>query len=240
MRVGPHPAHWIVVTDPDTRAELGRIYRSAFAEQWSGGVPSTGLTGSQRRSIDSAAYLAQVLGEVPVLVLACLETGTPLPPGNQSGLWGTLLPAVWSYMLAARTRGLGTTWTAAHLRHEKEVADLLGIPEGVHQGALIPTAYHLGTDFQPAPRPRWARHCTTGGGEFQLDVHCGHQDAGRVLVDGVSGWTAGTGRCACPGRGVRCTGPATTARWSAGPRGAASKRPRESGKRGGGWCRRGP
>ncbi|GAA4424278.1 nitroreductase family protein [Actinokineospora soli] len=150
---GRTPAHWIVVTDPDTRAELGRIYRSAFAEQWSGGVPSTGLTGSQRRSIDSAAYLAQVLGEVPVLVLACLETGTPLPPGNQSGLWGTLLPAVWSYMLAARTRGLGTTWTAAHLRHEKEVADLLGIPEGVHQGALIPTAYHLGTDFQPAPRP---------------------------------------------------------------------------------------
>ncbi|MGW5049881.1 nitroreductase family protein [Actinokineospora sp. NPDC004072] len=150
---GRTPAHWIVITDQDTRAELGRIYRSAFAEQWSGGVPSTGLTPSQRRSLDSAAYLAQVLGEVPVLVLACMETGGPLPTGNQAGLWGTLLPAVWSYMLAARTRGLGTTWTAAHLRHEKEVATLLGIPEGTHQGALIPTAYHLGTDFQPAPRP---------------------------------------------------------------------------------------
>ncbi|GGS29252.1 oxidoreductase [Actinokineospora fastidiosa] len=150
---GRTPAHWLVVTDPDTRAELGRIYRSAFADQWSGRVPPTGLTGAQRRSIDSAAYLAQVLGEVPVLVLACVETGAPLPPGNQAALWGTLLPAVWSYMLAARSHGLGTTWTAAHLRHEKEVADLLAIPEGIHQGALIPTAYHLGTDFHPASRP---------------------------------------------------------------------------------------
>jgi nitroreductase len=144
--------HWIVVTDRDTRAALGEIYRSVFDEQWSG-VPGIGLTGTQRRSLASAAHLAGVIGEVPVLVLACLRTGAALPEGNQAGLWGTLMPAVWSYMLAARARGLGTTWTAAHLRRERQVADLLGIPDGVHQAALVPTAYHLGVGFRPAARP---------------------------------------------------------------------------------------
>ena len=144
--------HWIVVTDPRTRAALGEIYRSAFREQWSA-VPAVGLSGTQKRSLDSAAHLAETVGDVPVLVLACLNTGVPLPEGNQASLWGTVMPAVWSYMLAARTRGLGTTWTAAHLRQEQRVADLLGIPQGVHQAALIPTAYHRGPDFRPAPRP---------------------------------------------------------------------------------------
>jgi nitroreductase len=144
--------HWIVVTDPRTRAAMGEIYRSAFDEQWSA-VTAAALSGTQKRSLDSAAHLADTLGEVPVLVLACLNTGGPLPGGNQASLWGTVMPAVWSYMLAARTRGLGTTWTAAHLRQEQRVADLLGIPPGVHQAALIPTAYHRGPDFHPAPRP---------------------------------------------------------------------------------------
>src|SRR2546422_1028226 len=79
------------------------------------------------------------LGEVPVLVLACLRTGGRLPAGNQAGMWGSLLPAVWNYCLAARARGLGTAWTTLHLQREAEVADLLGLPDGVHQGALIPT-----------------------------------------------------------------------------------------------------
>ncbi|GII61338.1 oxidoreductase [Sphaerisporangium krabiense] len=112
-----------------------------------------GLEGSRKRSLDSAAYLARHLGEVPVLVLACLRTGEDLPDGNQAGLWGSLLPSVWSFMLAARARGLGTTWTTVHLRHERAIADLLGIPSGVHQAALIPTAYHLGETFRPALRP---------------------------------------------------------------------------------------
>jgi len=67
-------------------------------------------------------------------------------------MWGSLFPAVWSYMLAARARGLGTVWTDLHLRYEHEVAEVLDIPDGVRQGALIPTAYTLGTDFRSGPR----------------------------------------------------------------------------------------
>ena len=62
------------------------------------------------------------------------------------------MPAAWSYMLAARARGLGTAWTTLHLRYEKEISELLGIPADIRQGVLIPTAYYTGDTFKPAPR----------------------------------------------------------------------------------------
>lgn len=107
---------------------------------------------TQRKVGSRASWLAQHMGEVPVLMVACLQTGQPLGGGNQAGLWGLLLPAVWSYVLAARDRGLGTAWTTSHLAREAEVADILGLPEGVHQGALIPTTYNTGQTVTPAPR----------------------------------------------------------------------------------------
>jgi nitroreductase len=67
-------------------------------------------------------------------------------------LWGSILPSAWSYMLAARARGLGTAWTTLHLNFETEVAELLGLPADIRQSVLIPTAYTIGTDFKPAPR----------------------------------------------------------------------------------------
>lgn len=150
--------HWIVVTDPTTRREIGELYRRAV-EQY---LQSPGSAGAlfaddpdrsvvQRRVGSSVEYLGEHLGEAPVLVIPCL-TARGLGAGNQAGLWGSLLPAAWSYMLAARARGLGTAWTTLHLEYEAEVADLLKIPEGVYQGALIPTAYYTGETFRPAPR----------------------------------------------------------------------------------------
>jgi nitroreductase len=107
----------------------------------------------QRRVGESVAYLGEHMSVVPVLVVPCLRVpGGELPAGNQAGLWGSLLPAAWSYMLAARARGLGTAWTTLHLRYEQETAALLGLPPEVRQGALIPTAYYTGDRFHPAPR----------------------------------------------------------------------------------------
>jgi len=150
--------HWIVVTDPGQRQAIGEVYRRA-TERY---LASPGAAGKlfaddpdrtevQRKVGDSVAYLAERMGQVPVLVLPCLRTGR-LADGNQAGLWGSLLPAAWSFMLAARARGLGTAWTTLHLSYEAEVASILGLPAGVHQGALIPTAYYTGTDFRPATR----------------------------------------------------------------------------------------
>lgn len=151
--------HWVVVTDPDRRAAVGEIYRQQFDAY----EASHGFAGKlfadrpdrarvQQRVGSSARWLGDHLAEVPVLVLPCIATGGPLRAGNQAGLWGSLLPAVWSYCLAARSRGLGTAWTSLHLPREAEVAQILGIPDGVHQGALIPTAYYTGESFRPAPR----------------------------------------------------------------------------------------
>jgi nitroreductase len=151
--------HWVVVTDPAKRAAVGEIYRQqfdryeesrGFAGRLFAGRPERAQV--QQRVGSSARWLGDHMGEVPVLVLPCISTGKPYRAVNQAGLWGSLLPAAWSYCLAARSRGLGTAWTSLHLPREAEVADLLGIPDGVHQGALIPTAYYTGETFGPAAR----------------------------------------------------------------------------------------
>ncbi|HEU4946758.1 MAG TPA: nitroreductase family protein [Kribbella sp.] len=150
--------HWVVVTDADKRAAIGEYYRRSVSAY----LASPGAAGSlyaddpdrapvQRRVGSSVAYLGEKLGEVPLLVIPCIKA-RKLPSGNQAGLWGSILPAAWSYMLAARARGLGTAWTTLHLVYEAEISQLLGIPEDVRQAVLIPTAYPIGTSFRPAAR----------------------------------------------------------------------------------------
>jgi nitroreductase len=150
--------HWLVVTDAEKRAAIGQYYRRAVEKYLAGSGAAGKLFADdpvrgpvQRRIGNSVAYLGDRMGQVPVLVIPCLEARS-LPAGNQAGLWGSILPSAWSYMLAARARGLGTAWTTLHLNYEQEVADVLGLPEEVRQSVLIPTAYTIGTDFKPAPR----------------------------------------------------------------------------------------
>ena len=150
--------HWILVTEPDLKEGIAGHYRRSFAQyqesaNYAGSLFSDepGRAEVQRRVGESAAHLAEHLQDVPVLLIGCIEASS-LPRGNQAGLWGSLLPAAWSYMLAARARGLGTAWTTLHLAHEREIAELLGVPDHVHQGVLIPTAYFTGEGFGPASR----------------------------------------------------------------------------------------
>ncbi|MFG1703326.1 nitroreductase family protein [Nonomuraea sp. M3C6] len=152
--------HWIVVTDPELRAAIGGYYGRSFRAYYASGASAGSLyqddparAAAQRRVSDSSAYLGEHMGDVPVLVIGCITLpGGGLPEGNQAGLWGSLLPAAWSYMLAARARGLGTAWTTLHLAYESEIAELLGIPDEVRQGVLLPTAYYTGDTFKPASR----------------------------------------------------------------------------------------
>ena len=148
-----------LVDDAGQRAALAALYKQAFDLYINS--PFSGYTGddpdraqTQERVKSSAVYLAEVLDRVPVHVVPCI-TGRPdnLPNFGASGILGSILPAAWSFMLAARERGLGTAWTTLHLMFEEQAAEILGIPFAeVAQVALIPLAYSIGTDFKPAPR----------------------------------------------------------------------------------------
>jgi nitroreductase len=143
--------HWLVLTDPEVKGRVAEFYKRSYDVYRSAG-PAT-VTPAQARMAASADYLAEVLGQVPVLVIGAITVGPAgLPAGNQAGIWGSLLPAAWSLQLALRARGLGSAWTTLHLAYEREVAELLGIPDDVRQGVLLPVAYTKGTDFKPGPR----------------------------------------------------------------------------------------
>lgn len=151
---------FLFVTDDDLRHEIGGLYRRSFEEYRSGGSHAGSIGGddperraTQQRVVSSAEHLAAHMHEVPVLFLPCIRRRTDGGTMAQASLYGSIIPATWSFMLAARARGLGTAWTTLHLRYEEEVADLLDIPfEEVTQVALVPVAYTVGTDFEPAPR----------------------------------------------------------------------------------------
>jgi nitroreductase len=160
--------HFVVVTDSAKRAGIADLYRRSWAgyRKAPGSVydryvkePAGPRKEQFRRVAESADHLVDNLHRVPVHVIPCIEArlGT-MPPGPFANIamassYGSILPAAWSFMLAARARGLGAAWTTAHLGFEKEAAALLGIPdERVTQVALIPTAWFTGAGFRPSPR----------------------------------------------------------------------------------------
>jgi nitroreductase len=162
--------HFVVVTDETTRAAVADAFRRGAIEYAQrpkpppapedGGArpPKRAYTDEERaarkRVMASAGHLFEHLHEVPVLVIPCIDGRIDdVALVDQATAFGSILPAVWSFMLAARARGLGTSWTTAHLTVEREVADLLGIPfDSVTQVALIPVAHTVGEEFRPGPR----------------------------------------------------------------------------------------
>jgi nitroreductase len=146
--------HFVVVTDPQQRAALGELWRSVAGPYVERRAAAAAADQRVARISDAVRYLADHLQEVPVHVIPCVEGRTDhAPVVAQASRWGSIIPAAWSFMLAARARGLGSVSTTFHLRHEREAAELLGIPfDQVMQAALIPVAYSVGTDFKPAAR----------------------------------------------------------------------------------------
>jgi nitroreductase len=144
---------WVVVDDPETRRALGDLYRR-MADQHLQRYEVPGATTQTERVLSSARYLAEIIADVPVLVIPCIEGRLAhTAPVLAASFYGSIFPAVWSFQLALRSRGLGTTVTTLHLAEEREAAEILGIPETVTQVALLPVAYTTGEDFQPAARP---------------------------------------------------------------------------------------
>jgi nitroreductase len=151
---------WVFVEDADKRAAIGEIYRSharaylstPAAQNYGDGDIRGERMGKVR---DSAIYLAERMHEAPVLLIPCIEGREDTSPLGGVSFWASLFPAVWSFCLALRSRGLGTCWTTLHLvgDGERRAAEVLGIPFDTYsQGGLFPIAYTKGTDFRPAKR----------------------------------------------------------------------------------------
>jgi nitroreductase len=147
---------WVIVTEPDLKLKIADYYREAAlpylresqASAADGGDPQ------DRRVFESALYLAENLEKAPVFVIPCIaEDLAEMDRGAAIVAMGSIVQAGWSFQLALRARGLGSTWTTLHLRRAKAVAELLGIPAGITQVSLIPVAYTKGLDFKPAKRP---------------------------------------------------------------------------------------
>lgn len=149
--------HFVVVADAARRRALADLYRRAFAAYREMNVdrrlPDDTRKAQMPRIVDSATYLADHLHEAPVHVVPCIE-GRVEQAGvlAQASVYGSILPAVWSLMLALRARGLGSAWTTLHLMFEQDAAAVLGVPAHVTQVALLPVAYFSGADFKPAKR----------------------------------------------------------------------------------------
>jgi len=144
---------WLVITDADKRAAIAEIYRGIGAEYLAHSA-ATSTDPQTRRVYESAFGLTKTLAEVPVHVIPCLDgriDGTNHVVAASA--WASIVPAGWSFMLALRSRGLGSVWTTMHLAKEREVGEVLGIPDTVTQAALFPVAYTIGTEFRPASRP---------------------------------------------------------------------------------------
>ena len=152
--------HWVVIEDPATKQAIADVYRSNFAEYRAFPnaeyKPGDSRGERQDKVRDSAGYLADNFHRAPLMLIPCLWGRLDNASVVQgAGAWGSLLPAVWSFMLALRERAMGSAWTTIHLMNdgERQVADLVGIPyDRVTQGGLFPIAYTIGTDFQLAKR----------------------------------------------------------------------------------------
>ncbi len=157
---------FVFVTDADKIRQIGHYYQLGFnayrdSPMYAGRLfedSDTPRAAQQARVVSSAEYLAANMGRSPVLFIPCIvgragQTGRTDSDIGLVSQAGSIIPAAWSFMLAARERGLGTCWTTLHLTYEREVADILNIPyDEVRQYALSPVAYTIGTDFKPAAR----------------------------------------------------------------------------------------
>jgi nitroreductase len=150
------PWRWLIVDDPDVKKGIAALYQRSHDPYMAANrqaAEAAGRTEVMGKIMDSSQYLSDHMAEVPVMVIPCLLSRPEgLSQAEVAGFYGSILPAAWSFMLALRSRGLGSAWTTLHLAFEKEAQELLGVPETVTQTALLPVAYYTGDDFKPAPR----------------------------------------------------------------------------------------
>lgn len=147
---------WLVVDDPELKAGIAEVYRKAWGPYAERFDPS-GLDDRARRTMEAAAFVADHLHEVPALVIPCVRRhrsgADPMPHPSASSVYGSIYPSIWSFCLALRARGIGSSITTMHLHGGDRVARLLDIPDDFLQVCLLPVGHYTGDGFRPVPRP---------------------------------------------------------------------------------------
>jgi len=135
-------ARWLVITDPEKKDTIGRLYGEAWGSVRSVYVQAQG-EGPPSAILVSADHLAEHMGRAPAIIVPCSRGEDP----------ASIYPACQNLFLAARALGLGTALTTVHRLKEAEVKAILDIPEDVHTWAMIPVGYPLGRWGEAKRRP---------------------------------------------------------------------------------------
>ena len=147
---------WLIVTEAEKKAKIAQYYKDswyAYAGLAARSAPGEAPSPQMQRVVSSARYLADHMHEVPMMIFPTVQgRAKDASPAANAGLYGSIIPAAWSLMLALRARGIGSAWTTLHLSYEKECNEILGIPDDVTTAALLPVAYFSGETFQKADR----------------------------------------------------------------------------------------
>ena len=144
---------WMIIDDADTKSAIGEWF-AAVGRPYLASNAEARADDRSRRVMDSASFLIEHFTDLPAFVLAMRLDRPPTDSsqGQVAAYYGSVLPGVWSFQLAARARGIGSAWTTFHLEHEAAIGELLGIPPTVTQVCLLAVGYYTGDTFTPAPR----------------------------------------------------------------------------------------
>ncbi|MEM7540012.1 MAG: nitroreductase family protein [Pseudomonadota bacterium] len=158
---------FMIVTEPDLKAGIADAYRRG-AEQYIAdqtGMTQTGVSATREFAPDdmrskqkdavmsSSMHLLENMHRVPAMIIPCIESRFETETMFvQASMYGSILPATWSLMLALRARRIASAWTSLHLIYEAQVRELLGIPQNITQAALLPIAWLTGGELKPAKR----------------------------------------------------------------------------------------
>lgn len=143
------PWQFVVVTDPAIKRAIGEVYRRAYdryepAVEAQRPPPRSGEAADRlARTRRSARYLADHIGDAPVMVLVLMPI-IPWGARDDQGemdigpLYASVYPAVQNLMLAARGLGIGSTMTTVFRIYHDEVRAICGIPDQYEIVALAP------------------------------------------------------------------------------------------------------
>jgi nitroreductase len=131
--------HFIIVTDRDVLEQLGAAIGEGVAARLAARAAATDSSSVAMTS--GAKHLMEKLGEVPLLIVVAAEMNYPPGAPDERYVFSTTLPAAQNIILAARALGLGATFTTSHHFAGDAFRRLLGLPDDVQIGAVIPVGW---------------------------------------------------------------------------------------------------